>query len=224
MRPEPASFFAGVVAGTNLCRGHREAHLFFSPGTGLACETDLQKSMSEVPGSDAGGACDDACDGAGVGNLFVTGGLLHGGPSHCDPMRGQREVAGCSLLLSLWMRCASRCFEQPLRGCSENTGMFRVLEPVDKLVEVDDPCAVAVNDAEGRVLLRWRWRRDLHQLLCAVRRAERPAVMDPFRRLSRSLFFACLDQSVTPTSRAWWHEFTGLRTAILVGYHACKFR
>ena len=76
-----ASFFPGVVTGTNLGQGYHGDHLFTSSGFGithgLACETDLQNSVSEVGGED----------------LSITGGLLDRGPGRCGSNRGQREVA-----------------------------------------------------------------------------------------------------------------------------------
>ena len=75
------------------------------------------------------------------GNLFVTGGLLGGGPSHCDPTRGQREGAGvCSLHESVDAGSGTvGALSSSMRGCSENNGVVRVLEPVDKVGVAGDP-------------------------------------------------------------------------------------
>ena len=45
---EPSYVFAVVVAGTKIGCGQREAHSFFSPGSGLARETVHLKKLSEV--------------------------------------------------------------------------------------------------------------------------------------------------------------------------------
>ena len=113
---------------------------FFFAGTGLASETDQQKKLSEVSCSSAGGHCDDRYDGADGDNLFVTGGELAGSHSHCDPTHGQREGAGVFSLHNSVDEASETvgAASSSLFGCSENIGMFRVPEPVDKVGDAGD--------------------------------------------------------------------------------------
>ena len=111
-------FFSGVEVVNCFSSGTVGTH-------GLACEIDLLKTISEVQGSIAGGDCDDACDGADVGNLFLAGGLLdRGSERYGDSVNTVSETAGG--------------LSSPLRGCCENSGEFHVPVPVDQGVEVGD--------------------------------------------------------------------------------------